>query len=330
MRQVHLSWAHHSGVLRADQRESGLSGAYSGYSHDEEVPVRHTWITGVSAIAVTTLALTSCAYNPFEDASAHGGSPGGQAGSQAPVPFGELRDEMFQAMREADSVSITGEIEAGDADVDEVFADIDTDTVGELTISGALDGTATQMSFSAGGYSFTQMARDGQEYFRGEDFAALLVGELDESVAEDVSEELVAEIVADQWVTFGDDTESTVFSAEEFIATWEEELQGDDIDAMTGTSQTRDGEPVWVYTADGGESEFTVAASGEPYLLEIVDDDSRYVLEDWGSSEPPETPENVITLDDIFDEIADELGWSADESADLSSSGIEPFHPETV
>lgn len=267
--------------------------------------------------AITALAavgLSGCA-NPFDAGAEEPAEPQPQEAetdteaeeAEAPV-FGEIRQEMFSAMLAADSVTITGEVTAGEADLDELFDGVDDDTTGALMITGALDGTDSEMSFSAGGSSFTQRAVDGEEYFRGEDFAALLVSELDDEVADLVDEEFVEETISDSWVLF-EDSGGAVFSAEEFITTWQTELTGDDVDAMAAHAEERDGEDVWVYTADGGDSQFVVAADGDPYLLEITDEDSHYEFAEWNASEPPEVPENVITLEEIFVAIAEEQGW---------------------
>lgn len=256
--------------------------------------------------AAAALGLAGCG-NPFM----YEGETDQQADAAPPV-FGEIREEVFAAMLAADSVTITGEVEAGEAELDELFAGLDDETTGELAISGALDGTDSEMSFSAGGSSFTQRAMEGQEYFRGEDFATLLVSELDEEVAELVDEEFVEEVIADSWVMF-DDAEGAVFSAEEFIATWQSELTGDDVDSMAAEAQDREGQQVWVYSADGGDSQYIVAAEGDPYLLEIRDEESQYTFTQWNDSASPEVPESVITLDEIFDAIAEDQGWDPED-----------------
>lgn len=275
-------------------------------------------------IAAAAVGLSGCG-NPFDASDLHQSDSGQQADSQAPA-FGEIRQEVFTTMLAADSVTITGEVEAGEADLDELFAGLDDDTTGELAISGALDGTDSQMSFSAGGSSFTQRAVDAQEYFHGEDFAALLVSELDDEVAELVDQEFIEEVIGDSWVMFDEDAGGAVFSAEEFIATWQSELTGDDVDAMTAEEEERDGQLVWVYTADGGSSEYVVAAEGDPYLLAITDEESQYIFADWNASQTPEVPDSVITLDEIFEAIAEEQGWDPEdlENDDADSGDASP------
>lgn len=270
----------------------------------------------ISSTAVLTAAgalLVGCGYDPF-------GGPGSEAEptsqngeSEQPPAFGEIREDIFEAMLGAESVNIHGEVEASDADLDELFDGIEEDTAGLLQISGALDGTESEMAFSAGGSSFTQRAVDGEEYFRGEDFAALLVSELDEAASEAVEEEFIAEVVAQRWVQFEDAEDPSVFSAEEFITTWQQELEGEEVSRMEAESETREEHSVWVYTADGGASEFVVAAEGQPYLLSIRDGDSHYEFSDWNDSAPPEVPEEVITLDEIFDAVAQEQGWPVED-----------------
>lgn len=274
-------------------------------------------------VAVAAVGLVGCG-NPFDATDLDDAEPGQQAGSAAPA-FGEIRQEVFSSMLAADSVTITGQVEAGEADLDELFEGLDDGTAGELAISGALDGTNSEMSFSAGGSSFTQRAVEAQEYFHGEDFASLLVSELDDEVAELVDQEFVEETIGDSWVMF-DDTEGAVFSAEEFITAWQSELSGEDVDAMSAEAEDRDGEQVWVYTADGGDSEFVVAADGEPYLLAITDEDSQYEFIDWNASESPEVPDSVITLDEIFEAIAEDQGWDPEdlENDDADSGDAAP------
>lgn len=267
----------------------------------------------VAIAALAAVSLAGCS-NPFDARDAETTGPGQPEANatEAEVPaFGDIREDMFSAMLAADSVSIDGEVEAGEADLDELFDGLDDDTTGSLSISGALDGSESEMSFSAGGSSFTQRAVDGQEYFRGEDFAALLVSELDDEVADLVEENFVEDTISDSWVLF-EDSAGSVFSAEEFITTWQSELTGEDVDAMAAHAEERDGETVWVYTADGGESEFVVTAGDEPFLLEITDEDSHYEFTEWNASGPPEAPDNVITLDEIFEAIAEDQGWDSD------------------
>lgn len=275
--------------------------------------MRHTAISSAALLASAGLALTGCGYDPFQAPDEEAGSAPADSADQPPA-FGEVRREAFETMLAADSVTISGDIEAGEADLDSLFDRIDEDTSGQLEISGDADGTASQMSFSAGGSSFTQRTVDGEEYFRGEDFAALLASELDDEVSEVVDQEFIADVVADQWVQFDDVEDPSVFSAEEFITTWQQEFEAGDVDEMQAESDTRDGQSVWVYSADSGESEFVVSAEGEPYVLAIRDGESHYDFTDWNASEAPETPENVITLDEIFTAIAEEQGWPTDDA----------------
>ncbi|WP_150462105.1 hypothetical protein [Nesterenkonia ebinurensis] len=265
-------------------------------------------------VAAAALTLAACG-NPFDytgETPDQQGSTQNQPDTEDIPAFGEIREEVFAAMLAADSVTITGEVEAGEADLDEQFSGLDDDTMGELAISGALDGTDSEMSFSAGGSSFTQRALEGQEYFHGEDFAALLVSELDDEVAELVDQEFMEETIGDSWVLF-EDAEGAVFSAEQFITTWQNELTGEDVDAMQAEAGQREGQEVWIYTADGGASEFVVAAESEPYLLSITDEDSRFEFTEWNASETPEVPEDVITLDEIVLAIAAEQGWNPED-----------------
>lgn len=260
----------------------------------------------LAALAVVSFA--GCGTNPFDASEIDDPT----TGASDPPGFEQVRQEMFEVVLAAESVTITGEVEAGDAELDELFDGIEDDTTGQLSISGALDGSASQMSFSAGGSSFTQLALDGQEYFRGEDFAALLASELDDDVAELVDEEFIDDVVADQWVLF-DEAEGSVFSAEDFLVTWQDELNDHDPQDMTAASETREGQEIWVYTEEEGEREYVIAAEEEPYLLAITDEDANYALSEWNASEAPEPPENVITLDEIFDAIAEEQGWVTEE-----------------
>lgn len=279
--------------------------------------MRHATISSLGVLLALAVTTAACGYDPFSASEPEDEQPPPETASPSPpqpAPFGEIRGEAFEAMLAAESVTITGEVEAGEADLDEMFDGIDEDTSGHLEISGAADGSESQMSFSAGGSSFTQRAVDGDEYFRGEDFAALLVSELDDDVADLVEEDFIAEVVADQWVEFDDAQDPSVFSAHEFIATWQQELENENVSAMEGASETREGRQVWVYTADAGESEFVVAAEGEPYLVSIRDGDSYYHFDEWNSSEAPEPPENVITLQELFEAIAQEQGWPGGRS----------------
>ncbi|GAA1825503.1 hypothetical protein [Nesterenkonia flava] len=265
------------------------------------------------------LGLAACGENPFDASGEAGGQSAADEG-QAPS-FGEIQQDMFSAMLEADSVTITGEVQAGDADLDEYFTGLDEDAVGDLSISGALDGTASEMTFAAGDSSFSERAVDGEEYVQGEGYAQLLATEL-EDVAE-VEEAFIAELIGEQWIQL-DDAQGQVFSAEDFITTWQQELDNEDIAEMTAETETRDGQEVWVYSSDDGE--FVVAAEGEPYLLELSDENSHYVFSQWNESQAPEAPEDVITLEEISQAIAEEQNGetadngAADEDADQTDA----------
>lgn len=276
-------------------------------------------LAGVALVAVT--ALSACG-NPFDASELDGASPAGTP------QFGEIREEVFSAMLAADSVTISGEVQAGDADLDALFEGVDDDAVGDLQITGAVDGTNSEMSFTAGGNSFTQRAVEGEEYFRGEDFASLLISELDEDIAEAVDESFIEETVADAWVQFTDGGDGSVFSAADVITTWQQELDGEELGSMSAVTEDREGSPVWVYRADEGDTEFVVAAEGEPYLLEVREGESFYQFSDWNESPTPEAPENIITLDEIFAAIAEDQGWPTeeitennDDSEDAESAG---------
>ncbi|GAA3072388.1 MULTISPECIES: hypothetical protein [Actinomycetes] len=270
--------------------------------------------TAVTSLAIAgTLLLTSCASNPFADDAPEDSDDGTVAEAEVPS-LGEIQDEMWETMLAAETVTIEGQVEAGEADLDELFEQIDEDAVGDITITGALDGTDSEMSYAAGeGNTFTQRAVGGVEYFRGEDFGALLYGNLDDDVAAAVEPEFIEDLVADQWVEFSADGSASIFSAEDFLGIWQRELREEDTDAISGVRETRDGQEVYVYAQQDGETEYVVAADGQPHLLELRDEDSTYTFTDWNSADIPEEPENVITLDDIFDAIADHQGWPTEE-----------------
>lgn len=282
--------------------------------------------------AAGLLLLTAC-DNPFD---ATGGDPApaaeepgegteaGTGGGQAEAPteapsFGEIQDEMWEAMLAADSVTIEGEVEAAEADLDELFEGIDEDAVGDIRISGSLDGDDAEMSYSAGeGNTFTQRTVEGAEYFRGEDFGTLLLAELDDEVADAVDQDFLNGVMEDQWVEFPAEDGGGAYSAQDIFAEWQSDLEGEDLDGLTGEVEERDGEHVFVYTVEeDDEREYVVAAQGEPYLLAWQDEDSRYVFSEWNEAGEPEEPENVITLDEIFEAIAEEQGWPTDELDDL-------------
>ena len=260
----------------------------------------------VGSCGAAVVLLTGCAGNPFaDDAEA----------TEPQVPsFGQIQDRMWDAMLTADTVRIEGDIEAADADVDEMFEGIDDDDTGELLIDGAVDGSDSEMTFTAGDITFTQRAIDGAEYFRGEDFASLLMSELDGEIAGLIEEDFITSVVAEQWVQFSTDGAGAVFSAQDFINTWQRELDGDDVAGMDGIAETRDGTDVYVYATADGSTELVVAAEGAPYLLQMRDEESTYAFSAWDEAPRPEEPENVMTLDEIFAAIAEEHGWATEAS----------------
>lgn len=272
--------------------------------------------TALTGLAIAgTLLLASCGSNPFSGQDDDAADPG--AAGEADVPsFAEIQDEMWESMLSAETVTIEGQVEAGEADLEELFDEIDEDAVGDITITGALDGRDSEMRYAAGeGNTFTQRMVDGVEYHRGEDFGTLLYGELDDDVAEAVEPEFIDELVADQWVEFSADGSASIFSAEDFLTIWQRELREADLDDVVGAAESRDGEDVYVYAEEDGEAEYVVAADGDPQLLQLRDEDSSYTFTEWNSADTPEQPENVITLDEIFDAIAEEQGWPTEDDA---------------
>ncbi|TDS86378.1 hypothetical protein [Nesterenkonia aurantiaca] len=265
-----------------------------------------------SGLAAVVL-LTGCGGNPFQ---------GDAQDAEPQVPsFGQIQDRMWEAMLTADTVSIEGEIEAAEADVDQMFEDIDEEDTGDLLITGAVDGSASEMTFTAGDVSFTQRAIEGVEYFRGEDFAALLMSEMDQEITDLIEEDFITSVVVEQWVQFSTDGAGAVFSAQDFISTWQRELDGEELAALEGAAETRDGAEVYVYATQDGSTELVVAAAGAPYLLQMRDEDSRYDFSDWNQTQRPEAPENVMTLDEIFEAIAAEHGWSTGDEDQAPDDG---------
>lgn len=272
--------------------------------------------TALPALAIAgTFALTACTSNPFGGGDPEAEGAGTAAESDVPS-FGEIRDEMWEAMLAAETVTIEGQVEAGEAELDELFSEVDEDAVGDITVTGALDGTDSEMRYSAGeGHTFTQRAVGGVEYFRGEDFGALFYSELDDEIAEVVDPEFIDGVVADQWVEFSTEGSASIFSAQDFLTTWQRDLDDEDVDDISGVREVRDGQAVFVFAEQDGDAEYVVAADGPPYLLQLRDEDSTYTFTDWNSSETPEEPENIITLDDIFDAIAEQQDWPTEDGA---------------
>lgn len=260
-----------------------------------------------------TLLLASCGANPFSGDTAE--PDGAGTAEEAEVPaFGDIQDEMWEAMLSAETVTLEGQVQAGDAELDELFSELDEDAVGDITVTGALDGTDSQMSYSAGeGHSFTHRAVGGVEYFRGEDFGSLFYSELDEEIADLVDPEFLDEFVAEQWVALSEDGAGSIFSAEDFLRTWQQELEGDQVEDIEGVRETRGGQVVYVYAEDDGDAEYVVAADGPPYLLQLEDQQNSYTFTDWNSTDTPEEPENIITLDDLVEAIAEQQDWPADQ-----------------
>lgn len=307
---------------------------------------RSALITPIGLAAAGLLVLTSC-DNPFDadagDAASATHEPaegtegteaeaGAQEAPEEAPTFGEIQDEMWEAMQAADSVTIEGEVQADEADLDELFDGIDEDAVGDIRISGSLDGDDAEMSYSAGeGNTFTQRTVEGSEYFRGEDFGTLLLAELDDEVADAVDQDFLNGVMEDQWVEFPAEDGGGAYSAQDIFVEWQSDLEGEDLDRLTGEVEERDGQQVFVYTAEDDDSrEYVVAAQGDPYLLAWQDEQSRYTFSEWDEAEEPETPENIITLDEIFEAVAEEQGWpiedidDADDLDDIEDSDAAP------
>lgn len=269
-------------------------------------------------------------HQPVEGAEGTEAETGAQEAPEEAPTFGEIQDEMWEAMQAADSVTIEGEVQAEEADLDELFDGIDEDAVGDIRISGSVDGDDAEMSYSAGeGNTFTQRTVEGTEYFRGEDFGTLLLAELDEEVADAVDEDFLNSVMEDQWVEFPAEDGGGAYSAEDIFAEWQSDLEGEGLDGLTGEVEERDGQQVFVYTAEDDDSrEYVVAAQGDPYLVAWQDEQSRYSFSEWDEAEEPEVPENIITIDEIFEAVAEEQGWPIDDIDDVDDVEADDDAPD--
>lgn len=273
-----------------------------------------------SACTVSLLAGTACAEDePADDLTAEDagqqedgtGSGEGEAQGEDSVPtFGEIHEEMWDAMLEAETVSLQGRVEADEANLDEIFDELDDDAEGTLHITGATDGSNSEMEFSAGDdYSFTLRSVDGSDYVRGEDFAELLISSLDDDVVEAAGEDTIRGIVEDRWVDLTAEG-GAVPSVAELIEDMRDDIDSDDIAEITGELEERDGHEVYVYTDEDGEDEIVVAAEGAPYLLELrLGDDYQFTFSEWNEAETPEAPEDALTDDELIDQVIAEAGW---------------------
>lgn len=288
------------------------------------------------------LALSACATVGEDDTEeqdqdgANAGEEPADAPEEAPgaedqVPaLEDIEDDIFDAMLNAENVTMTGEGDALDEDFgdftdgdDEDDEDFDPqDAV--FTLAGNIDGSVSQMQFSFGGQEMEFLQTEDQIFLTGETTVFFLEQEMPQDFLSEIDMDAVESELSGTWVDMTDDMGGIEddFRLDTILSDMREEFQDPDDDSLfpwtssdypEGTAEERDGQEVWVYEQDGHE--VVVAADQEdPYVLTVdgEDEDGNPVLitfSDWNETDIPETPEGdeVLTPADFESILLDNM-----------------------
>lgn len=259
-------------------------------------------------------------------------------GSASDVPdFAEIEEEIWEESASQDSVHITGEVspallgwadaeldgpledEAGAGDPEDQETQEETDDPGDqaaepvqLTISGNSEGEGSVYRVG----EVLDFLIFGDDVYQSVDS---VVAEYEHRAPEEVEAPSAAEIreafeAEGSWADFGPTGREHVETPAEFMQNLRSGfLQSAELDALAeadlqGSVDTREGENVWVYTAEEQDAavEIAVAAEeGEPLLQQLVlqVDGERFevTFTDWNEASEPEEPaeEEVIAPEEV-------------------------------
>ncbi len=245
--------------------------------------------------------------------------------------FVDLEDRLWESMLEAESVTIQGSSPLGASQLEEYFSavaedidentdentdedtgedsegEIDEETVAEISVAGAMDGSATESQIRIGDtLDLTIITAEERTYLKGEDFADITALSSPHENADFVDQELIDDLLADRWIDIGSAEEMASMSPQSLVEQWEDSLI-EDPEGVTGEAEERDGSEVWVYTSADGESTYVVSAEETPRLLSIDDAQSSLMFAGWDETEGAEAPEETLTMDEVTQTLIDSM-----------------------
>lgn len=253
-----------------------------------------------------------------EDADA---DPAEEEEDEIPL-LGEIVEDSFAAMDEAESVTLTGDGQGdilGD-DFDDIEDDLDVDDDEDdddadeeldslsMVVTGTVDGESTVLEMELDGMTIEMLQVGGTAYMSGE--AAVTALEAEGAAAE-FDLDGIADEVAGRWIDTGQADEDITIRG--FLDSMQESYEegGGEIpdDADTEGELTEyDGQEAWHYT--NGETDIYFAADPEaPYLLAVEGEDEtdgpfEIALTDWNEAEVPEEPQgDELISESEFEEI---------------------------
>lgn len=290
----------------------------------------------LSVLAIAVLGVTACGGSDQGDDGGDDGSADQEQQSpeqetqdpaeEAP-PLSEVEESMWSAMQEAESVEMSVQGMSLDQAAVEQAESLDIDT-SVFTISGSVQQPAMMMSIGEEAEPFMMAVEDAgyvsasagtmflPEAFAQELDMDSLEQELDglwvefpgEAGGEDLTLASLLEDFQQDWESAGQDAEGTESSSESPSASGESEsVQRDDF-AEEGEHEVREGQDVWVYSAEEAEGELVILADEQaPYMLEATDGETTLTFNQWDEAEIPEQPEQdaLITQSEFEELIAD-------------------------
>lgn len=238
----------------------------------------------------------------------------------------EIHEDIFASMQDAENVTMVTEGNAVDADLDdfaEEFGDDEDDVDLEhisVTVSGAVDGSATEAQFDVAGQNMTLLQNDEGFFMDGQATAFFLEQGAPEEFRDAIDMEGVYEDLADSWVDMsgGINESDWDFAIDEILSNMEEEFQDADDDSIfpwsddefpEGEAEERDGEDVWVYAGEE-EGEMVLAADEDDPRILAVDGENEdgepvmVTFRDWDEAEYEEgLPDGEVITEADFEEI---------------------------
>lgn len=232
----------------------------------------------------------------------------------------EIEDHLWETMLAAESVTISGTSPLGDSQLDDYFSevldDVDEDTLAELSVAGQMDGGASESRIRIGeDLDLTVITVEDRTYLKGEDFAHITALSSSHENAAFVDQDVIDEVLAGRWIDLGAAEEMASLSPESLLEQWRDTLF-EDVEEITGETDRRDDQEVWVYTSPDGAATYVVSAEDEPHLLSVEDRETSLSLTDWDETEPVDAPEDTLTMDEVTQALID--------SAPLPSETAEP------
>lgn len=251
-------------------------------------------------------------------------------GGEAPE-LSEIGDEVWEASLAEDSVTVTAEVPAAlfgmeelptdeledgtedsGAEDDELEAEFEGETV-EIIISGDMQGNGS--TWQMADIIDYRLFDEGSTIYQSadsfiEEYTSLQPDAQAGADPEALRQELEAQ--GAEWIDVSSTLSGQIETPEQFIANFRDDmLQEAGISSLgeaplTGESENRDGEDVWVYREEDGEEylEFVFLADESAPVLHEIDMNvegmvMNITFSDWSEAEPEEEPTEALSEEEL-------------------------------